>query len=134
MVPLVMVRSAYVTSPRAVHTSVVKKSAATSAGQCACTNVCQVIGRCRPGGMASPRRMRAIVEPPARWPTFGLCRSVLDAAGSGSVATRIERFILPFRFVPPLAAVCPSLVHRKGKKRAMSPESFPDTTIAVKLQ
>ena len=39
---------AYVTSPRVVHTSVVKKSAATSAGQCACTNVRHGVARCLP--------------------------------------------------------------------------------------
>lgn len=38
-------RHVVVTSPRPVQTSVVKKSAATSAGQCACRNVCQVVGR-----------------------------------------------------------------------------------------
>jgi hypothetical protein len=51
----------YVTKPRAVHTSLVKKSAATSAGQCAWMNVRQVMGRCRLGGMPAARRMRAIV-------------------------------------------------------------------------
>ena len=42
----------YVTSPRVVHTSVVKKSAAASARQCACTNV-------RHGG-ALPTRWNAV--------------------------------------------------------------------------
>ena len=36
-----------------------------------------------------------------------------------------NRTIFGFRFVPPFAAVCRSLVHRKGKKRATSQEGFP---------
>ena len=47
-----------------------EKSAATSAEQCACTNVRHVIGSCRPGGMPSARRMRAIVDRPTWWPRF----------------------------------------------------------------
>ena len=57
-------------NPRTVQTSVVKKSAAIRAGQCARRNVRQIIGRSRLGGMPSAFRMLAIVDRATRWPTF----------------------------------------------------------------
>jgi transposase len=60
----------HVTSPCVVHTSVAKKSAAMSAGQCACTNVRHGVARCPPAGMPCARSTRAIVERLTRCPTF----------------------------------------------------------------
>lgn len=48
--------------PRTVHTSVVKKSAASSGSQCAPMKVRHAIGRSRPGGMPPVFKVGAIVE------------------------------------------------------------------------
>jgi len=55
--------------PRAVHTSVVKKSAPAIVPQWARRNVCQEVGRSGTGGRPWAFRIRAIVERPTRWPT-----------------------------------------------------------------
>ena len=60
----------YVTSPRHVHTSVVKKSAPAIAHQWARRNVSQEVGRAGTGGMPCAFRIRAIVDRPTRWPMF----------------------------------------------------------------
>jgi hypothetical protein len=60
----------YVTSPRHVHTSVVKKSAPAMTPQWAFRNVCHDVGRCGTGGRPAAFTMRRIVERPTRCPTF----------------------------------------------------------------
>ena len=56
----------YVTHPRHVHTSVVKKSAPAIAPQCARRNVCHDVGRSGTGGSPFGLSIRAIVERPTR--------------------------------------------------------------------
>jgi hypothetical protein len=60
----------YVTNPRHVQTSVVKKSAAATAFQCARRNVCHDVGRAGTGDTPCVLSIRAIVERPTRCPTF----------------------------------------------------------------
>jgi len=60
----------YVTKPRHVHTSVVKKSAPAVAPQCAFKNVCHDVGRCGTGGRPAAFKIRRMVVRPTRWPTF----------------------------------------------------------------
>jgi hypothetical protein len=56
----------YVTNPRHVHTSVVKKSAPAIAPQCARRNVCHDVGRSGTGGSPFRLSIRAVVERPTR--------------------------------------------------------------------
>jgi hypothetical protein len=56
----------YVTNPRHVHTSVVKKSAPAIAPQCARRNVCHDVGRSGTGGSPFRLSIRVIVERPTR--------------------------------------------------------------------
>jgi hypothetical protein len=53
---------------------------------------------------------------------------VLDVAASCALAHK-KRPVFDLRFVSRLAAVCRSVLLRKGKKRATSKERFPQTTI-----
>ena len=59
----------WVTSPRFVHPSTVKKSATEMASASDCRNACQVVGRSEFGGMALFVRVAAIVVFATRCPT-----------------------------------------------------------------